>query len=82
MFFFWGTFFSKNWVWTPELRPGTQKFGFLVKNYPYSEMVRTLGQNTDPNTSIFMFKLFCFLIGFGPRPVFLFNWFMGLYKFI
>ena len=39
----------------PELRPGTQKIGFLVKNYPYSEILRTLGPDLGPCTSILIF---------------------------
>ena len=50
------SFFLNNWVWTPELRPGTSKIGFLVKNYPYSEIVRTLGPDLGPYTSILFFK--------------------------
>ena len=45
-----GTFFLKNSVWTPELRPGTQKIGFLVKNYPYSVILKTLGPNSGSTT--------------------------------
>ena len=42
----------------PELRPGTPKFGFLVKNYPYSEILRTLGPDLGLHTSLFKFSRF------------------------
>ena len=46
------SFCLKNLVWTPELRPGTPKIGFLVKNYPYGEILGTLGPDLGPYTSM------------------------------
>ena len=37
-----GTFFLKNLVWMKELHPGTSKIGFLVKNYVYSLIPRSV----------------------------------------
>ena len=48
-------FFPNNWVWMPELHPGTPKIGFLVNNYPYSEILGTLGPDLGPCTSILIF---------------------------
>ena len=53
--FFWGTFFVKNLVWTPFLRPGTWKIGFLVENYVYSLIPRSKLDDLGPNTSKFIF---------------------------
>ena len=48
-------FSPTNSVWTPELRRGTSKIGFLVQNYPYSEIVRTLGPDLGQNASSLIF---------------------------
>ena len=40
-----------------KLRPGTQKIGFLVKNYPYSLIPRSKLANPGPNTSNMILSL-------------------------